>query len=232
MARSGLSGLPPKRPIETALTYLPGVSRARAKAVLDQARINPDMRSDDLSELQVDLLRRLLHGADADGEAPPEGGDGTLQPWLRGAGVEFAIYLERVRSMLQRYLVVLRPWERPTDDPTQNPLPAGTVQTLDSTCLRCLRGEALDPERMGYVSRLERQLQPGYARLEPTTTGAQRFDELRAIFGLTDLESDLLWLLLAPELVPEFLWLYRAPVAGHRAHSVERRFSGPRRGSL
>ena len=210
MARSGLSGLPPKRPIETALTYLPGVSRARAKAILDQARINPDTRSDDLSEPQIDMLRRLLHGADADGEASVDGEDAGLQPWLQGAGVEFAVYLERVRAMLQRYLVVLRPWERPTDDPTANPLPAGTVQTLDSTCLRCLRGEAMDPERMGYVSRLERRLRPRYESLEPTTAGAQRFDELRAIFGLSDLECDLLWLLLAPELVPEFLWLYRA----------------------
>ncbi len=210
MARSGLSGLPPKRPIETALTYLPGVSRARAKAILDQARINPETRSDDLSELQVDLLRRLLSGDPDDGGGPIDSDDEALRPWLRGAGIEFSIYLERVRAMLQRYLVVLRPWERQSDDPTQNPLPAGTMQTLDSTCLRCLRGEAMDPERMGYVSRLERRLQPRYETLEPSTPGAQRFDELRAIFGLSDLESDLLWLLLAAELVPEFLWLYRA----------------------
>jgi SpoVK/Ycf46/Vps4 family AAA+-type ATPase len=207
MARSGLSGLPPKRPVETALTYLPGVSRARAKAILDQARIDPETRTDDLSELQVDLLRRLLRGAEDD---PPSPEDEAFKPWLSGAGVDFALYLDRVRAMLQRYLVVLRPWDRSTDDPTQNPLPAGTVQTLDSTCLRCLRGEALEPERMSYVSRLEKRLQPHYDELKATTKGAQRFEELRAIFALSDLESDLLWLLLAAELVPEFLWLYRA----------------------
>ncbi len=210
MASSGISGLPPKRPVETALTYLPGVSRARAKALLDRARIDPDTRTDDLSELQVDLLRRLLR-SDDDRADPSDSDEGAAeQPWLHGAGVAFAPYLDRVRAMLQRYLVVLRPWDRSTEDPTQNPLPAGTVQTLDSTCLRCLRGEAMDPERVAYVSRLERRLATPYDQLELTTDESRRFDELRAVFGLDDLTCDLLWILLAAELVPEFLWLYRA----------------------
>lgn len=204
----GLSGLPPKRPVETALTYLPGVSRARAKAVLDRARIDPDTRTDDLSALQVDIIRKLLRGD----ESGPQGDDDddALKPWMIGGAVEFAPYLDRVRAMLQRYLVVLRPWDRATDDPTTNAVPAGTMQTLDSTCLRCLRGEALEPERITYVGRLEKRLAPGYDALETPTEGCRRFEELRAIFGLSDLECDLLWVLLAAELVPEFLWLYRA----------------------
>ena len=209
MAKSGISGLPPKRPVETALTYLPGVSRARAKALLDRARIDPDTRTDDLSELQVDLLRRLLRGSDDEASSPNDGED-QEQPWLNGTGDLFASYLDRVRAMVQRYLVVLRPWDRSTDDPTTNPLPAGAVQTLDSTCLRCLRGEALDPERVSYVARLEKRLSKSYDAIAPASPSAQRFDELRAVFGLSDLECDLLWVLLAAEIVPEFLWLYRA----------------------
>ena len=210
MARSGLSGLPPNRPVETALTYLPGVSRSRAKALLDQARIDPDLSTDELTDFQADLLRNLLR-AELGGTADQPTADGAAaRPWLGGAGVEFAIYLERVRAMVQRYLVVLRPWDRAADDPNRNPLPAGAVQTLDSTCLRCLRGEALEPERIAFVSRMEERLVPRYDELQPTTEGAQRFDELRVVFGLTDLECDLLWLVLAPEVVPEFLWLYRA----------------------
>lgn len=211
MARSGLSGLPPKRPVETALTYLPGVSRAHARAILDRARIDPETRTDDLDELQLDLLRRLLRGdeereeqgAAADGSEAPE-------PWLAGNGVAFAPYLDRVRDMLQRYLVVLRPWERSTDDPTRNPLPAGAVASLDGTALRVLRGEAMDAERLAFVGRCEGRLQRRYDSFELVSDGARRFDELRAVFGLSDLECDLLWVLLAPELVPEFLWLYRA----------------------
>ena len=209
MARTGLSGLPPHRPVETALTYLPGISRSRAKAILDRARIDPDTTTDDLSDMQVDLLRQLLRSDQGTG-APPADDETGARPWLHGAAVEFAPYLDRVRAMLQRYLVVLRPWDRPTDDPTKNALPAGTLQTLDATCLRCLRGEALDPERMAFVARMEQRLTTPYDDLRPTTEGGQRFDELRVIFGLTDLECDLLWILLAAELVPEFLWLYRA----------------------
>jgi SpoVK/Ycf46/Vps4 family AAA+-type ATPase/ribosomal protein S13 len=209
MSRQGLSGLPAQRPVETALTYLPGVSRARAKAILERARIDPDTRTDDLDALQVDLIRRLLKG-DADDGTTEEADDTALKPWTTGTASEFAPYLDRVRQMVQRYLVVLRPWEQHNDDPTQNIAPAGTMQTLDSTCLRCLRGEALDPERLAYVTRIERRLAGLYDELEIATEGCRRFDELRAIFGLSDLECDILWVLLAAELVPEFLWLYRA----------------------
>ncbi len=209
MARSGISGLPPNRPVETALTYLPGVSRSRAKALLDQARIDPDLSTDQLSDLQVDLLRGLLRAELGTGSDPVEKTEFS-QPWLGGSGVEFSPYLDRVRAMIQRYLVVLRPWDRSTDDPTRNPLPAGAVQTLDSTCLRCLRGEALEPERVTFVDRMETRLAQRYDDLQPTSEGGQRFDELRVIFGLSDLECDLLWVLLAPEIAPEFLWLYRA----------------------
>ena len=210
MAKSGLSGLPPHRPVETALTYLPGVSRSRAKALLDRARIDPDTTTDDLSDLQVDLLRQLLRAElrDESGEIPADADNN--RPWLHGAGVEFAPYLDRVRAMVQRYLVVLRPWDRSTEDPTKNPLPAGTLQTLDATCLRCLRGEALDAERTAFVGRMDARLIERYDDIAPSGEGGQRFDEMRVIFGLNDLECDLLWLLLAPELVPEFLWLYRA----------------------
>jgi hypothetical protein len=211
MARSGLTGLPPHRPVETALTYLPGISRSTAKAILDRARIDPDTTTDDLSEVQVDLLRHLLRAELRDTEGPVPGPDAPeAMPWLHGASVDFAPYLDRVRSMLQRYLAVLRPWDRSTDDPTKGAVPAGTLQTLDSTCLRCLRGEALDPERMAFVARMEARLTQRYDDIQPQTEGGQRFDELRVIFGLTDLECDLLWILLAPELVPDFLWLYRA----------------------
>jgi ribosomal protein S13 len=208
MARTGLSGLPPHRPVETALTYLPGISRARAKAILLEARIDPETTTDDLSEMQVDVLRQLIRAELRDDDGPPL--DDGARPWLSGSAVEFAPYLDRVRAMLQRYLGVLRPWDRPVDDPTRNPVPAGTMQTLDSTALRCLRGEALDPERLAFVARMEQRLAVAYDDLQPTTESAQRFDELRVIFGLSDLECDLLWVLLAPELVPEFLWLYRA----------------------
>ncbi|MSP93546.1 MAG: AAA family ATPase [Myxococcales bacterium] len=209
MARSGITGLPPHRPVETALTYLPGVSRSRAKSLLDRARIDPDTTTDDLNDAQVDLLRQMLRAELRDGDDATPRDDGE-RPWLHGAGVEFAPYLDRVRSMLQRYLAVLRPWDKGQEDAGKSPLPQGTLATLDATCLRCLRGEALDPERLAFVQRMEERLVPRYDDIQPPTVAGQRFDELRVIFGLSDLECDLLWLLLAPEVAPEFLWLYRA----------------------
>ncbi len=194
--------MPPHRPIETALTWLPGVSRARAKAILLQARIDPEITTESLSAAQLDLVRQLLRDGD---DAPA-----VETPWLAGAAVDFAPYLERVRGLLQRYLAVLRPWERPGDDPTRTPWPTGVAATLDATALRCLRGEALDAERQAFVQRLDAQLAPGYDAIAPPSDAARRFDELRHAFVLDDLACDALWLLLAPALVPEFLWLYRA----------------------
>ena len=201
MARIGLTGLPPHRPIETALTWLPGVSRARAKAILVEARIDPEITTESLSVAQLELVRQLLHDGD---------GARVETPWLIGAAVDFAPYLDRVRALLQRYLAVLRPWERPGADPTRAPWPTGVAATLDATALRCLRGEALDAERQAFVQRLDGELAIPYEALALASDAARRFDELRAAFALNDLACDALWLLLAPAIVPEFLWLYRA----------------------
>lgn len=204
MTRLGLTGLPPHRPIETALTWLPGVSRARAKAILQEARIDPELTTERLTSAQLDLVRELLR------DQPDDTQNQTFQPWLEGAAVDFAPYLNRVRALLQRYLAVLRPWERPTDDPTRTPWPQGVTATLDATALRCLRGEALDAERLAFVQRLSPDLDQTYDALTHESENARRFDELRVAFNLTDLAADALWLLLAPAIVPEFLWLYRA----------------------
>lgn len=212
MSGSGLSGLPPRRPVATALTYLPGMTRARAKALLEQAHIDPDLRTEALDDVQVEVLRRLLREAriTEDEAAAAAATDG---PWLQGAGQAYAPWLRRVRAMIQRYIVALRPWEggagagagaAAADDPL------GAATSLDAACMRCLRGEALEPERAAFVARMEQQLAVRYDDIVARSDGGRRFDELRVLFGLSDLQADLLWLLLAPDLVPEFLWLYRA----------------------
>ena len=202
MARLGLTGLPPHRPIETALTWLPGVSRARAKSILQAARIDPELTTESLSALQLDLVRQLLR----DDSAAPA----VTTPWLAGAAADFAPYLDRVRGLLQRYLAVLRPWERPSEDPARAQGAGGAASSLDATALRCLRGEGLDAERQAFVQRLDEDLAAGYEALTVASDAARRFDELRVAFALSDLACDALWLLLAPAIVPEFLWLYRA----------------------
>lgn len=213
MSRLGLTGLPPHRPIETALTWLPGVTRARAKAILQEARIDPELHTDALTSAQLDVVRHLLRDLPPGGQdAATADGDNASSgaPWLTGAAVDFAPYLDRVRAYLQRYLAVLRPWERPGEDPTRAPWPTGVTATLDATALRCLRGEALDAERMAFVQRLEPQTTAPFDTLVPTSDPARRFEDLRVAFALEDVAADALWLLLAPALVPEFLWLYRA----------------------
>ena len=82
MARLGLTGLPPHRPIETALTWLPGVSRSRAKAILQEAHIDPEITTESLTAAQLELVRQLLRDAD--------GAVATETPWLAGAAVDFA----------------------------------------------------------------------------------------------------------------------------------------------
>lgn len=52
--------LPPNKRIEVALTYIYGIGRTSAGAILQQAGINKDTRSDKLTETEVSSLRDLI----------------------------------------------------------------------------------------------------------------------------------------------------------------------------
>lgn len=52
--------LPPNKRIEVALTYIFGIGRTSAVAILRQSGINKDTRSDKLTETEVSSLRDLI----------------------------------------------------------------------------------------------------------------------------------------------------------------------------
>ena len=60
MARIAGVDLPRNKRIEIALTYIYGLGRQRASAVLKEAGISPDKRSDDLDENDVRRIRDAI----------------------------------------------------------------------------------------------------------------------------------------------------------------------------
>lgn len=60
MARIAGVDLPRNKRMDIALTYLFGVGKTLAKAILDEAQIDHALRSDDLSEAHVGRIRRIL----------------------------------------------------------------------------------------------------------------------------------------------------------------------------
>ena len=60
MARIAGVDLPRNKRIEIALTYIYGLGRHRANAVLKEAGISPDKRSDDLDENDVRRIRDAI----------------------------------------------------------------------------------------------------------------------------------------------------------------------------
>ena len=62
MARISGIDLPRDKRIEVALTYIYGIGPARAAAVLESTKINPDTRVKDLTEDQEALLRETIEG--------------------------------------------------------------------------------------------------------------------------------------------------------------------------
>ena len=60
MARIAGVDLPRNKRIEIALTYIYGLGRYRANAVLKEAGISPDKRSDDLDENDVRRIRDAI----------------------------------------------------------------------------------------------------------------------------------------------------------------------------
>lgn len=68
MARIAGIALPNKKRIEVALTYLYGVGRPLAKKILHQANVSFDIRTEDLSEEQVNKIREIVSGIKVEGD--------------------------------------------------------------------------------------------------------------------------------------------------------------------
>ena len=60
MARIAGIDLPKNKRIEIALTYIYGIGRPTAQKVLEMAKISKDIKSDDLSEVQVNAIRQII----------------------------------------------------------------------------------------------------------------------------------------------------------------------------
>ena len=63
MARIAGVDIPRNKRVEVALTYIFGVGRKTSQKLLDQLSIDRSIRTQDLSEDQVNTLRRAIDGA-------------------------------------------------------------------------------------------------------------------------------------------------------------------------
>jgi small subunit ribosomal protein S13 len=60
MARVVGVDLPVNKRIEIGLTYIYGIGRSRANAILQEAQVSPDVRVRDLDEAQVNRIRQII----------------------------------------------------------------------------------------------------------------------------------------------------------------------------
>ncbi|MBF6171380.1 30S ribosomal protein S13 [Nocardia blacklockiae] len=64
MARLMGVDLPREKRMEVALTYIFGIGRTRAKEILDQTGVSPDLRSKDLTDDDLTKLRDYIEASD------------------------------------------------------------------------------------------------------------------------------------------------------------------------
>jgi small subunit ribosomal protein S13 len=62
MARIAGVDLPRGKRIEIALTYIYGIGRTRAKKILEACGVDPTRREQDLSDEEINLLRKQIEG--------------------------------------------------------------------------------------------------------------------------------------------------------------------------
>lgn len=60
MARIAGVDLPRNKRIEIGLTYIYGVGRSSSRKILEQLNIDPNMKTDDLTEAQINNIRKIL----------------------------------------------------------------------------------------------------------------------------------------------------------------------------
>ena len=71
MARIAGVDLPRGKRIEVALTYIYGIGSTRAKQILDACGVDPDRRAQDVSDDDVNRIRRQIEGDfKVEGDAP------------------------------------------------------------------------------------------------------------------------------------------------------------------
>ena len=64
MARIAGVDLPPNKRAQIGMTYIYGVGKSRATAILEQAGVNVDSKIKDLDEDQLNKIRAILDGMD------------------------------------------------------------------------------------------------------------------------------------------------------------------------
>ena len=68
MARLAGVDLPRNKRMEIALTYIYGIGPTRAKKILEATKISPDLRTDDLTDEDIKLLRNELANYNIEGD--------------------------------------------------------------------------------------------------------------------------------------------------------------------
>ncbi len=62
MARIAGVDLPREKRLEVALTYIFGIGRSSSRKILSEANVSPDVRVKNLTEDEVNRLRRVIEG--------------------------------------------------------------------------------------------------------------------------------------------------------------------------
>jgi len=62
LARISGVDLPKRKRVEIGLTYIYGIGRSRSNVILKQLKINPDTSTDELSESEINSIRKIIDG--------------------------------------------------------------------------------------------------------------------------------------------------------------------------
>ena len=68
MARLAGVDLPREKRVEIGLTYIYGIGLASAQKILAEAKVNPDIRVKDLTDDQVQAIRKAMDGYKVEGD--------------------------------------------------------------------------------------------------------------------------------------------------------------------
>jgi len=60
LARIAGVDLPKRKRVEIGLTYIYGIGRSRSSEILKQLKINPDAKTDELSESEINSIRKVI----------------------------------------------------------------------------------------------------------------------------------------------------------------------------